>query len=203
MNALAGLRCEAALRRAASIALAALTIATVSCGSLAASPSRMYLSDRWGYQISLPEPWRLSTRLSLVNGPEDYPKLGHEAFTARSVANEEAVIAQFPEQLGPAWQYVVVVEAWANPQRLSALQWAATPILAGWASGQQVESVSFAGVNAARTTNGPRFSVVYYVPRGNQMLLVGYKIDTLDPSWQPAGTSQALLASIVDSFQPR
>jgi len=185
---------------AAVIAVAALGAATLGAGALAAThgpvaPTGAYVSQTLGYEVQLPSGWRRSTTLSALvrNGTL---KVGHEVFTIRSLADEAGVLGD--PGPGAAWSYVGVVEQWRDPAGWSAMAWATDPLLAGWAQGQAVETAVLDGHVAAKVTNGPRFSVAYYVPDGGRMYVVGYKVDA--PDWKPSVATEADLRAIVASF---
>ena len=177
-----------------------IAIATLGAGALAAThgpvaPASAYLSQTLGYEVQLPGGWRRSTTLSALvrNGNL---KLGHEVFTIRSLTDEAGVLAD--PGPGAAWSYVAVVEQWRDPSGWSAMAWATDPLLAGWAQGQVVESAVIDGHVAAKVTNGPRFSVAYYVYDAGRMFVVGYKIDA--PDWKPSAATDSDLRAIVASF---
>lgn len=180
---------------ALAIGLAALGASALSA-SVGPGPSgAAYLSQTLGYDIQLPGAWRRSSALSTLvhNG---ILKVGHEVFTIRSAADEAASLAD--PGPGAAWSYVAVVEQWRDPSGWSAMAWATDPLLAGWAQGQVVEPAVLDGRTAAKVTNGPRFSVAYYVQDGTRMFVVGYKVDA--PQWKPQAATESELAGIVASF---
>ena len=160
-----------------------------------AAPSTAYASQGLGYEVQLPGSWRRSTVLSTLvrNGNL---KVGHEVFTIRSAADESGVLND--PGPGAAWSYVAVVEQWRDPSGWTPMAWATDPLLAGWAKGQVVESAVIDGHVAAKVTNGPRFSVAYYVQDRDRMFVVGYKIDA--PDWKPAAATESELRAIVASF---
>jgi hypothetical protein len=159
------------------------------------SPTAAYVSSTLGYAVQLPGGWRRSAVLSaLVNNGN--LKVGHEVFTIRSVADESGVLND--PGPGAAWSYVAVVEQWRDPAGWSAMAWATDPLLAGWAQGQVVESTTIDGHVAAKVTNGPRFSVAYYVQDAGRMFVVGYKVDA--PQWKPSSATESDLGAIVASF---
>ncbi len=180
---------------AAILGLAALgaTALAATRGPIAATAP--FASQSLGYEVQLPGTWRRSSTLSALvrNGTL---KLGHDVFTIRSVADEAgALVDPGP---GAAWSYVAVVEQWRDPSGWSAMAWATDPLLAGWAKGQVVESAVIDGRVAAKVTNGPRFSVAYYVQDGARMFVAGYKVDA--PDWKPSAATEAELRAIVASF---
>jgi len=180
---------------AAVIAIAALGAGVLAVTQGPAAPASAYVSQTLGYEVQLPSGWRRSTTLSALvrNGNL---KLGHEVFTIRSLADEAGVLAD--PGPGAAWSYVGVVEQWRDPAGWSAMAWATDPLLAGWAQGQVVETAVIDGHVATKVTNGPRFSVAYYVQDNGRMFVVGYKIDA--PDWKPSAATEADLRSIVASF---
>ena len=180
----------------------AIVIGVVALGAsaLAATrgpvgPTASYVSQTLGYELQLPGTWRRSTVLSALvhNGNL---KFGHEVFTIRSTADESAVLND--PGPGAAWSYVAVVEQWRDPSGWTAMAWATDPLLAGWAKGQVVESATIDGRVAAKVTNGPRFSVAYYVQDRDRMFVVGYKVDA--PDWKPSAATDSELGAIVASF---
>lgn len=184
----------------AAFVAAVIAIAVIGATALAASrgplgPTSAYVSQTLGYDVQLPGGWRRSTVLSTLvhNGTL---KVGHEVFTIRSAADETGVLND--PGPGAAWSYVAVVEQWRDPAGWSALAWATDPLLAGWAQGQVVESTTIDGHVAAKVTNGPRFSVAYYVQDAGRMFVVGYKVDA--PDWKPSAATDADLRAIVASF---
>lgn len=177
-----------------------LGIATLGATALAATRGPVaanadYTSSALGYQVQLPSPWRRSTVLSTLvqNGTR---KVGHDVFTYRSATDESGVLSD--PGPGAAWSYVAVVEQWRDPAGWTPLAWATDPLLAGWAQGQVVESAIVDGHVATKVTNGPRFSVAYYVQEAGRMFVVGYKVDA--PDWKPAAATESDLRSIVASF---
>jgi hypothetical protein len=175
-------------------------IAVLGATALAAtrgpvSPTSAYVSQTLGYEVQLPGTWRRSTVLSAMvrNGNL---KLGHEVFTIRGTADEAGALND--PGPGAAWSYVAVVEQWRDPAQWTAMAWATDPLLAGWAKGQVVESAVIDGHVAAKVTNGPRFSVAYYVQDRDRMFVVGYKVDA--PDWRPSAATESELRAIVASF---
>ena len=177
-----------------------MCVAVLGATALAATrgpvaPASAYISQSLGYELQLPGSWRRSTVLSTLvrNGNL---KVGHEVFTIRSAADESGVLND--PGPGAAWSYVAVVEQWRDPAQWTAMAWATDPLLAGWAKGQVVEGAVIDGRVAAKITNGPRFSVAYYVQDRDRMFVVGYKIDA--PDWKPLAATDADLRAIVSSF---
>ncbi len=177
-----------------------IAISLVGASALAATrgpvgPATAYVSQPLGYSVQLPGAWRRSSVLSamLSNGGR---KVGHEVFTIRSTPDEAGVLGD--PGPGAAWSYVAVVEQWRDPAAWSPMAWATDPLLAGWAQGQIVESTTLDGRAAAKVTNGPRFSVAYYVYDAGRMFVVGYKVDA--PDWKPSAATDADLRAIVASF---
>jgi len=184
-----------ALFVAGLIGLAALGATALAATHGPSGPATAYVSQGLGYSVQLPPAWRRSTVLSaMVNNGN--LKVGHEVFTIRSLADESGVLND--PGPGAAWSYVAVVEQWRDPAGWSAMAWATDPLLAGWAQGQVVESATIDGHLAAKVTNGPRFSVAYYVYDGGRMFVVGYKVDA--PDWKPLAASESDLRAIVSSF---
>lgn len=180
---------------AAVVAIAALGATALAATRGPVAPATAYVSSAFGYEVQLPGAWRRSSTLS-ANVRNGTLKLGHEVFTIRSVSDEaDAIVDPGP---GAAWSYVAVVEQWRDPAQWSAMAWATDPLLAGWAQGQVVESATIDGHVAAKVTNGPRFSVAYYVYDGGRMFVVGYKVDA--PDWKPAAATESDLRAIVASF---
>ena len=177
------------------IGVAALGATALAATRGPVGPTSGYASQTLGYEVQLPGAWRRSTVLSTIvrNGNL---KVGHEVFTIRSLADEAGVLND--PGPGAAWSYVAVVEQWRDPSGWSAIAWATDPLLAGWAQGQVVESAAIDGHVAAKVTNGPRFSVAYYVQDAGRMFVVGYKIDA--PDWKPSAATEADLRAIVASF---
>jgi hypothetical protein len=180
---------------AALIAIAALGATALAATRGPSGPATAYVSQTLGYSVQLPGVWRRSAVLSaLVNNGN--LKLGHEVFTIRSRTDESDVLVD--PGPGAAWSYVAVVEQWRDPQAWTPMAWATDPLLAGWAKGQVVESATIDGHLAAKVTNGPRFSVAYYVYDTGRMFVVGYKVDA--PDWKPSAATDADLRAIVASF---
>ena len=180
---------------AALLGAAALGATALAATRGPAAPSAAFVSQTLGYEVQLPGTWRRSSTLSALvrNGTL---KLGHDVFTIRSTADEAAALID--PGPGAAWSYVAVVEQWRDPSGWSAMAWATDPLLAGWAKGQVVESAVIDGHVAAKVTNGPRFSVAYYVQDGARMFVVGYKVDA--PDWKPSAATEAELRALVASF---
>jgi hypothetical protein len=177
------------------IAIGALGASALAATRGPAGPATAYVSQPLGYSVQLPGAWRHSGVLSaMVNNGN--LKLGHEVFTIRTVADEAGVLND--PGPGAAWSYVAVVERWRDPAGWSGMAWATDPLLAGWAQGQIVESTTIDGHVAAKVTNGPRFSVAYYVEDAGRMFVVGYKVDA--PDWKPSAATDADLRAIVASF---
>lgn len=190
------------MRRVPIAALVAAVIAIAGLGATALAatrgpvgPTTGYASQTLGYEVRLPDAWRRSTVLSTLvqNGTL---KVGHEVFTIRTGADEATSLSD--PGPGAAWSYVAVTEQWRDPAGWSAMAWASDPLLAGWAQGQVVESAVLDGRAAAKVTNGPRFSVAYYVQDGTRMFVVGYKVDA--PQWKPLAATESDLQAIVASF---
>ena len=177
------------------IGIAALGATALAATRGPAGPVSAYASQTLGYSVQLPAAWRRSAVLSaLVNNGN--LKLGHEVFTIRSTADEAGVLND--PGPGAAWSYVAVVEQWRDPLAWTPMAWATDPLLAGWAKGQVVENATIDGHAAAKVTNGPRFSVAYYVYDAGRMFVVGYKVDA--PDWKPSAAAESDLRTIVASF---
>lgn len=179
---------------------AVIAIATVGATALAAThvpvgPAGAYVGSTLGYEVQLPAGWRRSAVLSALVRNSGL-KVGHEVFTIRTGADEAGVLND--PGPGAAWSYVAVVEQWRDPSGWTPMAWATDPLLAGWAKGQVVESTAIDGHVAAKVTNGPRFSVAYYVQDAGRMFVVGYKVDA--PDWKPSAATEAELRAIVASF---
>jgi hypothetical protein len=188
------------LARLAAFGAGVIAIAALGATALAATrgpvgPTTAYVSSTLGYSVQLPAAWRRTAVLSAMvhNGNL---KVGHEVFTIRTVADEAGVLND--PGPGAAWSYVAVVEQWRDPLGWTALAWATDPLLAGWAKGQVVESATIDGHRAAKVTNGPRFSVAYYVYDAGRMFIVGYKVDA--PDWKPSAATESDLGAIVATF---
>jgi hypothetical protein len=180
---------------AAVIAIAALGATALAATRGPIGPTTAYVSQPLGYSVQLPAAWRRTAVLSaMVNNGN--LKVGHEVFTIRTVADEAGVLND--PGPGAAWSYVAVVEQWRDPAGWTALAWATDPLLAGWAKGQVVESATIDGHVAAKVTNGPRFSVAYYLYDTGRMFVVGYKVDA--PEWKPSAATESDLQAIVATF---
>ena len=188
------------LRPLAAVFAAVIGIAALGATALAATrepvgPTTAYVSSTLGYSVQLPAAWRRTSVLSaMVNNGN--LKVGHEVFTIRSVADEAGVLND--PGPGAAWSYVAVVEQWRDPLAWTPMAWATDPLLAGWAKGQVVENATIDGHVAAKVTNGPRFSVAYYVYDAGRMFVVGYKVDA--PDWKPSAATESDLQAIVATF---
>jgi hypothetical protein len=180
---------------AAVIAIAALGATALAATQGPVGPASAYVSSTLGYEVQLPAGWRRSAVLSALVRNSNL-KLGHEVFTIRSTADEAGVLND--PGPGAAWSYVAVVEQWRDPSGWTAMAWATDPLLAGWAKGQVVENAVIDGHVAAKVTNGPRFSVAYYVQDAGRMFVVGYKVDA--PDWKPSAATDTDLRAIVASF---
>ena len=180
---------------AAVIAIAALGATALAATRGPVGPASAYVSSTLGYDVQLPAGWRRSAVLSTLVRNSNL-KLGHEVFTIRSTADEAGVLND--PGPGAAWSYVAVVEQWRDPSGWTPMAWATDPLLAGWAKGQIVESAVIDGHVAAKVTNGPRFSVAYYVQDAGRMFVVGYKVDA--PDWKPSAATDGDLRAIVASF---
>jgi len=177
------------------IGLAALGATAFAATRGPSGPVTAYASQTLGYSVQLPAGWRRSSVLSaMVNNGN--LKVGHELFTIRSTADEAGVLND--PGPGAGWSYVAVVEQWRDPLAWTPMAWATDPLLAGWAQGQVVENATLDGHVAAKVTNGPRFSVAYYVYDAGRMFVVGYKIDA--PDWKPSAATESDLQAIVASF---
>jgi len=177
------------------IGIAALGATAFAATRGPAGAGSAYASQTLGYSVQLPAAWRRTAVLSaMVNNGN--LKVGHEVFTIRSTADEAGVLND--PGPGAAWSYVAVVEQWRDPLGWSPMAWATDPLLAGWAQGQVVESAAIDGHVAAKVTNGPRFSVAYYVYDAGRMFVVGYKVDR--PDWKPSAATESDLGAIVASF---
>jgi hypothetical protein len=188
-------RAPLAIFFAAVIGLAALGATALAATRGPVGPTASFASQTFGYEVQLPGSWRRSATLSTLvrNGTL---KLGHDVFTVRSLADEAGVLND--PGPGAAWSFVAVVEQWRDPAGWTAMAWATDPLLAGWAKGQVVETALIDGRAAAKVTNGPRFSVAYYVQDGARMFVVGYKVDA--PDWKPSTATESDLRAIVASF---
>lgn len=172
--------------------------AVVGSSALSVAPgatAATYENSAFGYQVDLPPGWRHSAKLSLLLGDHPYNR-GHDVFTLRAPADEDAAVAG-SHWLGPAWQGVVVIEVYRNSAGLTPLQWATRPEW-DWRRDQVLDPVVLAGRPAVRITNGARFSVAYYVANGADMFVVGY---LQHADWQPRGVKPSDLQGIVASFR--
>jgi hypothetical protein len=179
----------------AFVVAALLIVSSPSTGVALAAPATV-IESSFGYRVDLPPGWRRSDLLSL-RIDNNQVHLGHDVYTVRSPDDERNSVGRVG-QVGPAWNYALVIEAWRNPTRLSAVQWASSTDHAGWAKGQSVQQVRVAGRDAARLQFGARYTVAYFVPDGDRMFLLGYHTD-LGPA--PAGANAQGLQGIIASFR--
>lgn len=179
----------------AAVVGTALGATALAATRVPAAPATAYVSPTLAYSVQLPGAWRRSSALSAMVDNGNL-KVGHEVFTIRSASDEaSAIVDPGP---GAAWSYVAVVEQWRDPAGWTAMAWSTDPLLAGWAQGQVVENATIDGHAATKVTNGPRFSVAYYVYDAGRMFVVGYKVDA--PDWKPSAATEADLRAIVASF---
>jgi hypothetical protein len=163
------------------------------------TPRGEYANQAFLYYLMLPEPYRKSEILSRsFSGPDvasGASPASVEAFTARSLADEESLAAQRCETACAVWDYVAVAEYFTD--YMTPRQWYAKR--AG-AAGETIDDVSIDGRQAIKVTNGAPYPLQVIVRDGNFMFRVGYQIYSTDPARAPGGASRAKLDQIVASF---
>jgi hypothetical protein len=164
------------------------------------TPRGEYANQAFLYYLTLPDPYRKSEVLSQSSGGGPDVASGAipasvEAFTARSVSDEQSLAGQRCETACPIWDYVAAVEYFTD--FMTPRQWYAKR---GGVGGETIEDLVIDGRAAIKVTNGGPYPVQIIVRDGNFMFRVGFQIYSTDPARAPAGASRAKLEQIVASF---
>lgn len=163
------------------------------------TPRGEYANQAFLYYVKLPDPYRKSEVLSRsASGPDvasGAVPASTEAFTARSMADEQNLATQRCDTACPIWDYVAVVEYFTD--YMAPRQWYAKR---GGATGETIDDLTIDGRQAIRVTNGAPYPVQVIVRDGNFMFRVAYQIYTTDPARAPNGASRTKLDDIVASF---
>ena len=145
--------------------------------------------------MTLPEPYRRSTRLSLTNSGRQDPAAA-DSFTPRTEVDEAPLASKICDTTCAVRNYVAFVEISTGVSQ-TPRQWYTSRASA---AGQRIDDVTVDGRTAIRVTNGAEMyvPVQLIVKDGDRMFRVGYQI-TPDPV--PAGASKDKLEQILASFR--
>jgi hypothetical protein len=151
---------------ATATATATATPAASPSPSPSPTPQGLYVSKRLGYALTLTPPWRRASCPALDQTRTALPIVEH--FTNVSAMDEEIGHIGTPNDR-------IEVFAFANPQRLSAVDFAKSnplpgPVPAG--SSPQPESVTFAGRPAAQLSFPDWFVYFLFVPDSDRMFTI-------------------------------
>ena len=160
------------------------------------SPSgSVYVNQTYKFSLTLPEPYRKSTRLSLTNTGRQDPAAA-DSFTAWTDQDEAPLAGKICDTSCAIRNYVAFVEVSTGVTQ-TPRQWYTSRASA---AGQRIDDVTVDGRTAIRVTNGAEIytPVQLIVKDGDRMFRVGYQI-TRDPV--PAGASKDKLEQILASFR--
>lgn len=159
-------------------------------------PPTTYVNTEYKFSVLLPSPYRKSERLSLPTTGQQRPA-AHDAFTARTEADEVAVTGMGCQTACPIWNYVAVVIINTGARAQTPRDWYTS---AGGAVGQTIEDVTVDGRPAIKVTNGSRFELQYLVKDGDRMIEFAYQTY---PSFSPVpvGAARDKLQQILTSFR--
>lgn len=160
------------------------------------SPSgSVYANQTYKFSLTLPEPYRRSTRLSLTNSGRQDPAAA-DSFTPRTEVDEAPLASKICDTTCAVRNYVAFVEISTGVSQ-TPRQWYTSRASA---AGQRIDDVTVDGRTAIRVTNGAEMyvPVQLIVKDGDRMFRVGYQI-TPDPV--PAGASKDKLEQILASFR--
>jgi hypothetical protein len=152
----------------------------------------IYVNSTWKFSVALPSPYRRSTRLSIEGqrpGPQD-------VFTARSDADEAAVVAQNCQTECEGFTYTVIVQVTTGTGSQTPREFYTAN---RGATGEQIDDVTVDGHQAIKVTNGATYPLAYVVKNGDNMFTVAYQIFPGKPV--PAGASKDKLDAILTSFK--
>jgi hypothetical protein len=175
--------------------------ATPAPSPVATSPSgSLYVNQTYRFSLTLPEPYRKSARLSLINASSQNPSapVAQDAFTARTEPDEAELAAQRCAEIAcPIRNYVAYVVTYAGVSQ-TLRQWYRSH---GGALGEQIDDTTVDGRPAIRVTNGiPPFTPMQVIVQdGDRLVVVMYQVY---PNMAlPAGTSKDTLDQILASFK--
>ena len=177
----------------------ATSIGTVTNAPATSAPARTaatYANTTYGFNLTLPEPYRKSARLSLANTGSQRPA-AQDVFTARTEADEASVSSE-PCQTGVCaiWNYVVVVSVNLGAGTQSPREWYTST---SSSAGEVIEDTTMDGRPAAKITNGSRYPLQYVIKERDRMFVVGFHI--FRNVQVPAGATKQKLEEILTSFR--
>lgn len=174
----------------------ALSSAPSASPTTAASPSPQgeRVNTTYGFKVTLPDPYRVSDRLTTTFPPGTNP-LAQDAFTVRTKLEEDRLARQSCETACEIWTYVAIVEIWSYRGPASPREWYSAT---SGAMGETFTDMRIDGRPAVRIDKGATFPVQVVVRDGDRMFKIAYQI--LSGYDVPAGASQDKLERIIASF---
>jgi len=158
------------------------------------SPSGLYVNSTWKFSVTLPLPYRRSTRLSKDNTGGQ--PVAQDVFTARTDADEAALIAQNCQTECEVFTYTAIVQIATGTGSQTPRQYYTAN---RGATGEQIDDVTVDGHQAIKVTNGATYPLQYVVKDGDRMFTVASQIFPGKPI--PTGASKDKLDAIVTSFK--
>lgn len=171
---------------------------TAQPATTAAPPAPLvYVNAVHRFSVVLPVPYRKSAWLSLADTGSQRP-VAHDAFTARTDADEAAHAARPCQTACPIWNYVAVVIVNTGAGSQTPRQWYTS--FSG-SAGETIEDTTVDGRPAVKVTNGSRFPLQFVVKDGDRMFELAYQIYSGDIAAVPPGASRDRLDQILGSFR--
>jgi hypothetical protein len=182
--------------------------ATRSAGPTTSSATTRgeYVNTTWGYAVTLPEPYHLSSKFTQPNVPPNEPL--HEAaidvFTVLTREQEDTGTVNCHTAC-PTWNYTIWVHIFKDAGNITARQAYSSPPPAGYA-GQSARStltdVTIDGHEALKIEPGVSGDLIEYIVPDEKRNIFVLAAIVYEPGQfpVPAGASEQKLRAILDSF---
>ena len=125
-----------------------------------------YTNSQYKFSLSLPAPYRNSTRLSNLN--MGGRPAGQDVFTARTDSDEATVAGTGCKTACPIWDYVAIVQIYNGAGSDTPRDWYTR---SGGAVGQTIEETTVDGRQAVKITSGT-YPLQYIVKDGDRMFRI-------------------------------
>ena len=185
------------------LAVTATATATIAPAPTTAPPSATippYENQTHKFSVTLPAPYRKSTRLSLSNtsGQNPAAPVALDSYTAWTEQDEAALATQSCSEIAcPIRNYVATVEVYIGMTQ-TPRQWYTSH---GGQVGERIDDTTVDGRTAIRVTNGvPTYSPTQLIVKdGDRIFVVAYGI--FQNMAVPPGASKEKLDQILASFR--
>jgi hypothetical protein len=205
---------NAAASQSASPTLTASSTGSTTAGTASATPSSpaatprgQYVNAKYGYALTLPDPYRVSTALTRESPPiqccggeiSKKQAAQRDVFTAFTPADEQAaMVGQDCEQSCMAWNGTAVAYIFTDAGSMTPRQW----LEAGNGPGSPgpATDVTLGGRPAVKMAPAGRYEVMYVVADGKgRMFHVAYEL--FHVGTPPPGATREKLDQLLLSFR--